>query len=556
MDVKFAVEEIQGIDFDEYSSDEFAIAKLGFLSTRPNSHGLDISEDVLRACAPSVLGKWVVCYVDPKTGDATTHVPEEIIVGHIPENQEVEFVYDADGYLRAYVYAVISKIYAKDFCNIFHEGVTRAVSIEMQIETENGRDMNDIVNAFNGVAVTVLGLAVKPSCPQSEIEFVRFSNETDSYFTTYRKRETMADQKTYKIDKSKEALSDGSWSDVDKTELRNKILEAANASELVKAVYLKVDDDWEERPSEALGYPVMEFKGDTLVYNRNALGNALARAVQNDEQAVINKIREIYDDLDIDDEGKEDEAKMSEIEFAAVNIGDLWGRLWKALDEAHKWGFCIQDIYEESNQKFVILKGEDKLWRLDFSLTEEGLTLADNMVEVQPEFLETDNLMKFAEPENVAEYRTVIKEEEQEPEPAEMSLEEAMAKIAEMQEELDKRQGEIDNRDNIIMEKDAELADLRNYKNTIMEQERASAVETVMSSVAEFMDKDTADLYRQEGLKCDFAEIDAWTNKVKASVVDKAIKSKKTNQDFTRMSGVMNDGNKHKGLWDRLKDAN
>ena len=88
-----------------------------------------ISEDVLKECADSVLGKWMVAKIDKFTGDATTHTPEEVIVGQIPLNQEVEFVKDDDDYLRAYALAVISKVYAKDYCDIFENGIVHIIAV-------------------------------------------------------------------------------------------------------------------------------------------------------------------------------------------------------------------------------------------------------------------------------------------------------------------------------------------------------------------------------------------------------------------------------------------
>ena len=41
--ITFAVDEIQKIDMSDYSDEEFAIARMGFLSTKPNSHELKIS---------------------------------------------------------------------------------------------------------------------------------------------------------------------------------------------------------------------------------------------------------------------------------------------------------------------------------------------------------------------------------------------------------------------------------------------------------------------------------------------------------------------------------
>ena len=569
--VEFAVDEIQKINFEDYDSEEFAIARMGFLSTRPNSHGLVISEEVLREYAPSVLGKWVVAKM--QNGDATTHRPDEVIMGNIPRDQEVEFVYDEAGYLRAYVDAVISKIYAKQYCKMFEEDNERSVSVEMKIATTGGEGMNDIVEELNIVGVTTLGKNVNPSCPESDITFVRFSeDEAKVYFDKVREdslttlknfikeRKVSMEEKTYKIDKSKEAMSTDDWGSIDKTAMRDKIMEASNRDELVKEVYLLVEDGWEEAPSEHLKYPVFQLKGDTFVYNREALSSALAYAKQHEETSVVNKVEKIYKDLDLEDsEGKEDE-KMAEIEFAAVDISNMWSGLWNAIDERREWDYCLEAIYEENGQKFAILK--DRVgtpYRLDFSLTEEGLTIADEIVKVEIEIVETDEIHKFAEPENVDQYKQFAEEKpeeekseeeakleeqkpEEEPNPA---VEELMGKIA-------KLEADIEERDNIIMGKDAELEELRSFKKACMEADRAKQVESVMASVAKFMDKDTVEMYRQEGLNVDFAEVDAWANKVKASVVDKALNSVEKNVEFTRISGFTPEKKVSNSVWDRL----
>lgn len=616
-DFKFAVEDIQRINLSEYEDDEFAVAKMGYLSTKPNSHKLKISEDVLRKNASTVLNKWLVADM---TGivDAGTHTKEEKIVGRIPKEQDVEFVYDNDGYLRAYVDVVISKIYAKDFCKIFEQENNRAVSVEMRVMS-NEEDEN-LVESFKIVGVTTLGKQIRPSCPDSDIEFTRFSEEeADKFFakvhnnslTVLKKfveerKESMAEGKTYKIDKSKEAMSETPWGDVDKTELRNKIMDAKNRATLVKAVYMLVEDGWEEAPSEHLKYPVMEFKGDTLVYNRNALSNALARAVQNNEDAVIDKIKKIYKSLGLEQDGKEDDAKMAEIAFAAVDIGDMWGKVFDALHAKYpdgEWGsvYRIEGIYEESNKKFAIIrrKDEDTKYRLDFSLTEEGLTLADEIVKVELEIVETEEVRKFAEPENAAKYTqfeiegrkawakvikkvqdhegddayvdsieddhiiytkddvryrveadvkvdkddksvdadikwgTVKKDKDQKM--AEMTSEEMAEKIGELQKNIEERDNIIMENEKKMKEMEEELADLREFKKTCMEKDKACAVESVMNEVKDFMNDEQFKALREEGMACEFAQIDAWTNKVKAI----SFESVKGNKKTTKASSVM-----------------
>lgn len=550
----FAVEEIKRIEFSDYDEQEFSIARLGYISTRPNSNGIGISEDCLRASAPSALGKWVVANM--VAGDCGSHDKEEHIVGMIPQDQEVEFVEDDDGYLRAYCDAIISKRYAADFCEIFEKDNNRAVSIEARFDMED----DDNAKSFTICGVTVLGQRIKPSCPYSDIEFVRFSEaDAEDYYRARHvdaasslkqfvetRKQSMAEKKTYKVDKSKESMSNADWSDVDKVALRDKIMGASNRAKLVKDVYLLVEDGWEDAPSEHLKYPIMAFDGDILVYYRRALSAALTYAKQNDETAVVNKIEKIYKKLDLDDtDGKEEKMSM-EIEFAAVNIGDLWGRLWHEIDETRHWEYGIEGIYEEDNKKFAILCDRaQKLYRLDFSLTEEGLTVADEVVEVEQEFIETDNMKKFAEPENVADYR--IAEHDDDDNEGKMSEDEMMAKIAQLEKDIEER-------DNIIMERDTELADLREYKKAVMAKENACAVEAIMAEIKPFVNDEQFAAFREEGLACDETNFDAWSNKVKAVCFSEVKKSVKKDDMgvFTFAAPIDAKKTKSTSVWDRL----
>lgn len=572
--INFAVDTIQQIQFDDYDEKEFAIAKVGFLSTRPNSHGLEISEKVLRECASTVLGKWMVAKMNWLGTDATTHVPSEHIMGSFPKDQDIEFVEDDDGYLRAYATAIISKRYAKDYCKMFDDDNERAVSVEMSFITENGEDINDKVLSFNIVGVTTLGKNVAPSCPESDVTMIRFSQEdADAYFNKMNEHnltplkkfakeriESMA--KTYKIDKSKEAMSDKAWGEVDKTAMRDKIMEASNKASLVKAVYMLVEDGWEEAPSEHLKYPVMELKGDTFVYNRDGLASALGYAKKENETTVVNKIEKIYKKLDLDDNEGGKEEKMAEIEFSAVNIGDLWGRVYAVIREHDAWDYCIQGIYEEDNQKFAILIDRDqKLYRMNFTLTEEGFDYDEELIEVKQEFTDTDNIKKFAEPENVEQYTKFAdpkkdegegekgKEKPDEGEPTKMSEDEMMAKIAELEKSVEER-------DHIIMDKDAELEELRAYKAAVVAKEMACRVDSVMEEVRTYINDEQFAEFKAEGLSCGENDIDAWSNKVKATCFSEVKKNIKKD-DKGVFSFAMPKVIKHSdpnSVWEKLEN--
>ena len=559
--IKFEASSIKHIDMSEYDNDDYMVGRTAFLSTRPNSHDIVIPENVLREYAPSVLGKWVTAEV--KFNDCTTHTNGQSIVGIVPKEQDVEFVEADDGYLDAYVDCIISKRYAKEYCNVFSEDdAQRSVSIEATFSMVDEHECD----GFNIKTITTLGRTVRPSVPDANITIVRFSEEdAESYYSNLHKsdslsnlkqfveerKQSMAEKKTYKIDKSKEAMSTADWGNYDKVAMRDKIMDAKNRDTLVKSVYLLVEDGWKDAPSEHLKYPVMELDEDTFVYNRNALSSALAYAKQNDETEVVNKIEAIYKKLDLDDDSeRKEDKKMAEIEFSAVNIGDMWGRLYSAICEDRNWEYGIQGIYEEDNKKFAILVDDaKKLYRLDFSLTEDGLTLADEVVEVKQEFTETDNIKRFAEPENVAEYRLADcddHDDDENEEEQEMSADEMKAKMAELEKD-------IESRDNIIMEKDAELEELRKFKAEVEEQRKAATVESIMAECKEYMSDEQYKEMREEGMACNMSEIDGWTNKVKAvsfSAVKKNVR--KNNDGLFRFAAPIDNNKKSNSVWDRI----
>lgn len=560
-DVKFQLED--AVEYpewcDNYPEHKFTVFKCCFLSTKPNAHKLDISDDVLRRDAQSILGNMLVARI--QNGDATTHLPSEIQYGYFPREQEIEFV-EEDGITKAYAYAVVSKHYSKELNNIFEFDNLRNSSVEMTVTTDKDEDEGKVVS-LDIFGLTVLGKAINGSCPDADIKMVRFSTEdADAYFAksdslsnlkqfVEERKQSMAEKKTYKIDKSKEAMSMADWGNYDKAAMRDKIMDAKNRDTLVKSVYLLVEDGWKDAPSEHLKYPVMMLDGDKFIYNRNALSSALAYAKQNDETEVVNKIKAIYKKLDLDDDSeRKEDKKMAEIEFSAVDIGDMWGRLYTAMREARNWEYGIQGIYEEDNKKFAILiDNAKKLYRLDFSLTEDGLTLADEVVEVKQEFTETDNIKKFAEPENVAEYRLADCDDDDDKDAEheeEMSADEMKAKMAELEKD-------IESRDNIIMEKDAELEELRKFKAEVEEQRKAATVESIMAECKEYMSDEQYKEMRDEGMACKMSEIDGWTNKVKAvsfSAVKKNVK--KNNDGLFRFAVPIDNNKKSNSVWDRI----
>ena len=498
--IKFEASSIKHIDMSEYDNDDYMVGRTAFLSTRPNSHDIVIPENVLREYAPSVLGKWVTAEV--KFNDCTTHTNGQSIVGIVPKEQDVEFVEADDGYLDAYVDCIISKRYAKEYCNVFSEDdAQRSVSIEATFSMVDEHECD----GFDIKTITTLGRTVRPSVPDANITIVRFSEEdAESYYSNLHKsdslsnlkqfveerKQSMAEKKTYKIDKSKEAMSTADWGDYDKAAMRDKIMEAKNCDTLVKSVYLLVEDGWKDAPSEHLKYPIMQLDGDKFVYNRNALSDALAYAKQNDETEVVNKIKAIYKKLDLDDNSeRKEEARMEEIkELAATEV------------EA-------ESTLEEKKEEMV-----------------------ETEIEVKAEETTCDECDEHDHDDD---------DEHEE----EMSAEDMKARIAQLEKD-------IEDRDSIIMGQNSELETLRQFKKDVEDKEKAISVEAIMAECKEYMSDDCYKQMREEGMACEFAAVDAWANKVKAycfSAVKKTPKKEKTDV-FTFAAPV--EKKEHKGLWD------
>lgn len=509
---RFSINEVKRINSSEYENSEFAIGKMGFLSTRPNSHQLNISETVLKESAPSVLGKWIVADM---TGvvDAGTHTEQEYIVGMVPRDQEVDFVYDEDGYLKSYVDVIISKVYAKNYCAMFESDNLRNVSVEMNVHTSE-EDEHEVLD-FNIVGVTTLGKHINPSCPGSDIVFTRFSEtEANAFFEDCKKKcsnlenfmdqrkNKMSEEKKYKIDKSKEALSDKPWGEVDKTKLRNDIMGASNKNTLVKDVYMLVEDGWEDAPSEHLKYPVMELKGDTFVYNRDGLSSALGYAKKENVSSVVSKVEKIQRKLGLFKEGKEADTEMSTKYFDEIKGRKAWADVIEEVQE-HEG----RDAYVDSIEKdHIIYTKDDVRYRVE----------ADIKVDKDDKTVDAD-----------IHWDTVKKDKDQKmSEKKEMSIDEAMA-------EIDRLSKDVEDNKNIIMDKDKqmkdmekELSELRAFKEAADKQTLAASVESVMSEVKDCLSDDKYKEFRDEGLQCSVDGVDAWANKVKAFCFETGVKKK------------------------------
>ena len=489
-------------DFQEYSKDKLAIAKVCVLSTAPNSHELNISEEVLRRDIGSIRGNFLVAHM--VNGDARSHDAEEVPVGYFIPDKDIEFEeVEENGkkIVKAWAFAVLSKQYAKEAYNMFVDDNHRATSIEMKVEL--GDDEHEVLS-FDAYGSTILGLSIRPSCKDAEISLVRFAEQAQEFFEQQsdslsqlknfveERKQLMAEKYVnHPINTSKDAVYTGEW---DGDEAKKNLVKEKNYKTLAPKVCLRLEEGWEDREVTKLGYPVMGLYDGEWRYSTNALSSALAYAKQNDETEVVNKIKAIYKKLGLDDDSeRKEEAKMEEIkELAATEV------------------------------------------EAESTLEEKNTEMAEPEIEVKAEEPSCDECDEHDhDDDGDAEH-----EEEQE-----MSVDDMKARIAQLEKD-------IEDRDNIIMGQNSELETLRQFKKDVEDKEKAISVEAIMAECKEYMSDDCYKQMREEGMACEFADVDAWANKVKAycfSAVKKTPKKEKTDV-FTFAAPV--EKKEHKGLWD------
>ena len=489
-------------DFQEYSKDKLAIAKVCVLSTAPNSHELNISEEVLRRDIGSIRGNFLVAHM--VNGDARSHDAEEVPVGYFIPDKDIEFEeVEENGkkIVKAWAFAVLSKQYAKEAYNMFVDDNHRATSIEMKVEL--GDDEHEVLS-FDAYGSTILGLSIRPSCKDAEISLVRFAEQAQEFFEQQsdslsqlknfveERKQLMAEKYVnHPINTSKDAVYTGEW---DGDEAKKNLVKEKNYKTLAPKVCLRLEEGWEDREVTKLGYPVMGLYDGEWRYSTNALSSALAYAKQNDETEVVNKIKAIYKKLDLDDDSeRKEEAKMEEIkELAATEV------------------------------------------EAESTLEEKNTEMAEPEIEVKAEEPNCDDCDEHDhDDDGDAEH-----DEEQE-----MSADDMKARIAQLEKDLE-------DRDNIIMGQNSELETLRQFKKDVEAKEKAISVEAIMAECKEYMSDDCYKQMREEGMACEFADVDAWANKVKAycfSAVKKTPKKEKTDV-FTFAAPV--EKKEHKGLWD------
>lgn len=423
--------EVNDYDVKELSDKQFLSMDIWAISDGINRNGSEFLEESFESAIPTFYNKPVLAFYNTTIGDTEEHNCSvnfdedgkvfydyqydgaEHPVGLIPESATIT-IEKRDGKKWIHIKdALLWYEYNHQLGQLLKKKGNKKVSVEVEFLDSYMDEGVEKVKSFMFLGVTILGkdpntmeeyqegiegARLELSGYTNTEEFVRFKQKMSFAYNKMNvlkkynieipedKQEFLAKSEwgtadPIKVDKSKDAVSEDSWGDVSKTELRNTVLKAKNYKTIVKSVYLLVEDGWENSPSSHLKYPVMQYKNGTLVYNAGGLLAAQQYGEKYDE-AVANKAKRIRKKLGLI-ETESGESMNKFIEFARdsanlIYIGSMDGKYMfvKAADEAD-CEKCEMSVFEIEKEK-AEMKDCEGCEEFDWDeLTERSIKFSD-----------------------------------------------------------------------------------------------------------------------------------------------------------------------------------
>ena len=535
----FSIDDIQEVATED--SVEFAVARIAVLSTKKNSHNVNITKEILKRDGLSVLGKWVIADYDGI--DVTTHTKNTHIIGIVPSDSNVEFVENSDGTVTMFVDAILSKLYATEVYNLFRQHNFRNVSVEMSTFNDRENDDNSIdIDGLNIYSICVLGLTVGGSCPDANMSITRFSEKNaEEYYQNTKSfsLKQLAEQRNEKlkvtshpIDKSKEAVDMGSW-DGDKA--KDDLLKEKNFKTLAKSVCLLLEDGWEDGVKGALKYPVMNLKNGKWVYNAQGLSSARAYGEQHDpsvaDKAIsIQKRLGLYKD---NDSSKEENMENKEMNFSDSEKDKdiIMEKEDNSADEKDMACDNKEMAGESEDEKLKEEKKEEK----DIKDEEKKMAEESEDEKLKEEKKEEDDIAKEEKKFSLDAYVD----------------EAAMLAMLENETEeckalVEKVTKEFSANDIIskFIEMAKENAELKAEKEKADTEKRDKKFASIMASVKEDLDEKTYSELSEEGKDLSLAQLGAFENKVKAFAYEATknnVKNVENNDEIMKFGSANND---------------
>lgn len=443
-------------------------------------------------------------------------VMNTIPIGVVPSDCELTYEsIEEDGDTKTYIR--LSKVFlwkryeaVRKISQWLAEGVNPQVSMEIEIDSGFFNSETGLfhIEKFIYEAICVLGSDVEACFPKAELlEYNKNIFENQFFEMVKELKESIGDYQSNNmlnfdsitIDNSKKASTNSpSWGDVNKTKLRNDIMEADNYKALTREAYLIRESEWEDSPSQKLKYPHHVIRGGKLVVHEGGLKAARQRLEQTKPEGIEtarNHLKKHYKELEMDFTLEEGGFNVSEkFELTSQQLTEELSIVLREFEaKEDDWGYKISRYFyiDHSVEKMKVYAFDRKdNWRLvgfDFSVEKDNVKVdfeSKLRYKISYEPMEVDE-----EPETefvlvhkeVVEYEKDVVKKETEKELTEKFTSEKENAVKEVQKEVDTKQQEIEEMQNKYSVLEKEVKDLKQFKDNKIIEERKQAEEELFT---------------------------------------------------------------------------
>lgn len=187
-------------------------------------------------------------------------------------------------------------------------------------------------------------------------------------------------------------------------------------------------------------YDVSDFTFDCLCMLNKDVNPAFKKArmdvdanFNDDFEAFKAEFAEVLQDINKEVKKNGSEPMENKKEFTLIELGQIWEAIYSQLEEKYPdsdgWGsiYRIDGIYEETSDgsKFALLRKREtqELYKVNLNIDDDGIKLAEEAMLVVEAIIETGEITRFEEPENVEKFKEFIKAEPEQDNPEDINME-------------------------------------------------------------------------------------------------------------------------------------
>ena len=354
-----------------------------------NRNGTSFTLDSMKKALPSFYNMPILAYYNPKIKDCEEHNKDysidletfDLVESYLPKDTEkacgliresdtVEIVeYKGANWIRL-TGAIWSK-YNRELARMLRSSVIKKISVEIKIEKKHEENGIEVIDEFVFCGVTILGDHIPEGIKDAHLLVTDTIKEDKKNKFVFSMKKAFAENKDDNSERdinvalTRDKASNDDWGEVDKTKLRNDLLNAKNSAQLIRACYLYVGKDYINTPSEELKYPICQIKNGELVYNVNGVESASSFLMKNKDEPyfakVLSKLNNVRKKLGLKPIGR----RKKEVKRMSLENRDI-------LFEKDQFTFFVSESDDEKSKVYVAEKledGSEKVFAVDAKLS-------------------------------------------------------------------------------------------------------------------------------------------------------------------------------------------